>query len=175
MLAVADHMAGDAGGGDRGGYRAAVPVYLIRHAHAGSRSDWRGDDRERPISAKGRAQEASLRKRLADQPVGRVLSSPSRRCIETVEGIADDVGVEVEIRPELDEGSDPDAALALLTELTDTNPVICSHGDLLPKLLRRFTAAGMKTKDASISQKGSLWVIEMDDGRPAKGRYYPPA
>ncbi len=175
MLAVADRAAGDAGGDVGRGYRAAVPVYLIRHAHAGSRSDWRGDDRERPISTKGRTQEASLRKRLATQKVGRVLSSPSRRCIETVEGIADDAGVDVEIRPELDEGADPDTAIALLTQLTDTNPVICSHGDLLPKLLRRFSAAGMKTKDSSISQKGSLWVVEMDGDRPVKGRYYPPA
>ena len=36
-------------------YRFAVPVYLIRHAHAGSRSGWDGDDDRRPLSPKGRA------------------------------------------------------------------------------------------------------------------------
>ena len=33
-----------------------MEIHLVRHAHAGNRSAWRGDDRVRPLSAKGRAQ-----------------------------------------------------------------------------------------------------------------------
>jgi 8-oxo-dGTP diphosphatase len=149
-------------------------VYLIRHAHAGSRSDWRGDDRDRPLSSKGRAQEKALRTRLGGAAVGRVLSSPSRRCVETVESIAADSGLEVETRRELHEGADADQAIELIKRFAADNPVVSSHGDLLPKILRRFTAEGMKSKDPNLSQKGSLWVIEMDGDRPAKGKYYPP-
>ena len=50
---------------------------------------------------------------------------------------------------------------------------MCSHGDLIPKMIRRLVGAGMRTKDANISQKGSLWVIEVEKGRPVKGKYYP--
>jgi 8-oxo-dGTP diphosphatase len=174
MVAVADRCTGDAGPCSQHGYRAAVPVYLIRHAHAGSRSDWRGDDRDRPLSGKGRAQEKALRDRLRGAAIGRVLSSPSRRCVETVASIAADSGLDVETRDELHEGADADQAVALIERFAADNPVISSHGDLVPKILRRLAAAGMKSKDPNLSQKGSLWVIELNGGRPVKGRYYPP-
>jgi 8-oxo-dGTP diphosphatase len=151
-----------------------VPVYLVRHAHAGSRAAWHDDDDLRPLSAKGARQAAALLDRV-DSTVERVVSSPSRRCIETVEPIAERVGCAVTVKRELAEGADPDDAIALVLELAPSSPVVCSHGDLIPKMIRRLVGEGMKTKDANISQKGSLWVVEVEKGRPTKGRYYPPA
>lgn len=151
-----------------------MPVYLVRHAHAGSRSAWHDDDDLRPLSPKGRRQAESLSKRLDEHPVGCVLSSPSRRCIETMEPVAERRRAEIDTRKELLEGADPDAALDLLMKLAPSDPVLCSHGDLIPKMIRRLVGAGMKTKDPNISQKGSLWLIEIDKGRPVKAKYYPP-
>jgi len=155
-------------------YRAPVPVYLVRHAHAGSRSAWHDDDDLRPLSAKGSRQAESLNERIEDASIGCIVSSPSRRCIETVEPLAKRIGTAVDVRKELLEGADPDDATALLLELAPRNPVVCSHGDLIPKVIRRLAAAGMKTKDANISQKGSLWVITVEKGRATKARYHPP-
>ncbi|MGZ4717068.1 MAG: SixA phosphatase family protein, partial [Acidimicrobiales bacterium] len=73
-----------------------MPVYLIRHAHAGSRAGWGGDDDARPLSPKGRAQTTGLTTWLADQPVDEVRSSPSARCRQTVEPLAASHGLEVE-------------------------------------------------------------------------------
>ena len=151
-----------------------MPVYLVRHAHAGSRAAWHDDDDLRPLSQKGRRQAASLLGRLDDEPVGYVVSSPSQRCIETVEPLAEHIGAEIDIRKEFLEGADPDEAVTSLLKLAPRNPVACSHGDLIPKMIRRLVGAGMKTKDPNISQKGSLWVIEVEKGRPVKARYYPP-
>jgi 8-oxo-dGTP diphosphatase len=151
-----------------------VPVYLVRHAHAGSRSAWHDDDDLRPLSQKGARQASSLLDRLDGETIGCIVSSPSRRCIETVEPLAERLHKEIDIRKEFLEGADPDDAIESLTELAPRNPVICSHGDLIPKMIRRLVAAGTKTKDANISQKGSLWVIDVDNGRPVKARYYPP-
>jgi phosphohistidine phosphatase SixA len=155
-------------------YRAAVPVYLVRHAHAGSRAAWDDDDDLRPLSQKGTRQAKDLLARFDDENVGCVVSSPSRRCVETVEPLAKRLGTDIDIRKEFLEGADPDDAIASLLKLAPRNPVVCSHGDLIPKMIRRLVAAGMRTKDANISQKGSLWVIEVDKGRPKKARYYPP-
>lgn len=152
-----------------------VSVYLVRHAHAGSRGSWPDDDGLRPLSAKGRRQAEALVERIDGHAVGQVVSSPLRRCVETVEPLASKLGAEVVERKELVEGADPDDAFELLMQLAPHNPVLCSHGDLIPKLVRRLVAAGMKTKDPNISQKGSLWVIEIEKGHPAKGRYYPPS
>lgn len=153
---------------------ATVPAYLVRHAHAGSRSAWTGDDELRPLSDKGRDQVDHLLRCLAGEPIGRVLSSPALRCVQTVEPIAAQVGVEVEIEKALLEGAEADDALALLFELEHVHPVLCSHGDLIPKLVRRLVGLGMATKDANIAQKGSVWVVELDDGAPIRGRYLPP-
>jgi hypothetical protein len=32
----------------------------------------------------------------------------------------------------------------------------------------------MRTTDANICQKGSVWVLELDDDRVVRGRYLPP-
>jgi 8-oxo-dGTP diphosphatase len=151
-----------------------VPAYLIRHAHAGSRSAWKGDDDLRPLSAKGQMQAESITKRLKGEPLGQILSSPSLRCMQTVEPLAEKRGLEVEADKLLLEGADPDDAIALMFELAGRDPVLCSHGDLIPKVIRRLVGVGMKTKDANISQKGSIWIIEIDDGQAVKGRYLPP-
>ena len=152
-----------------------MAIYLIRHAHAGNRSSWRGHDLDRPLSDKGREQAAALMCQLADEAIGQVHSSASRRCIETVEPLAEQLGLKVRRASELFEGAEPEPALAFLRATGAKNPAMCSHGDLIPKLIRRLIAAGMRTKDANIAQKGSVWVLETDGGQIVKGRYLPPA
>jgi len=151
-----------------------VPIYLIRHAHAGSRPAWRGEDAARPLSAKGIAQAEAINRALRHEPIRRIASSPAVRCIETVAPLADRLGLRVERRDQLFEGGDADEVLALLLSWAKRNPAVSSHGDLIPKIVRRLIASGMKTKDANISQKGSVWVLEVDGGKVVKGRYVPP-
>jgi hypothetical protein len=52
--------------------------------------------------------------------------------------------------------------------------VVVSHGDVIPKVIRRLTADGMRTKDANISQKGSWWTLQTNGGRFLRGRYHAP-
>lgn len=151
-----------------------MPVFLIRHAHAGSRSAWNGDDARRPLSKKGLTQAANLSDRLAAADIGRVLSSPMLRCVQTAQPIADSHGHEVETHRELSEGADPDQVLGEVFELASANPVIVGHGDLIPRLLARLVANGMKASHPDRCQKGSLWVIEIDDGRPLRATYEAP-
>lgn len=155
-------------------YRAAVPVYLVRHGHAGSRAAWEHDDDLRPLSAKGASQARWLVAQLGAASIGPIVSSPARRCVETVEPLAAHRGCSIDLRKELLEGEDPDVAVQLALDLAPSNPLLCSHGDIIPKMIRRLVAEGMRANDANRSQKGSLWVIEVRDGRPIEGRYYPP-
>jgi len=62
--------------------------FFVRHAKAGSRSHWTGDDRQRPLSKKGVKQAEDLVSVLGDFPISAVFSSPYRRCLETVEPLA---------------------------------------------------------------------------------------
>jgi 8-oxo-dGTP diphosphatase len=149
-------------------------VYLVRHAHAGSRSGWNGDDDRRPLSPKGRHQTAGLTAWLRDRPVDEVRSSPSTRCLETVEPLAESHGLEVEIDRSLAEGADVDRCIAMVLGASDRTLVLCSHGDLIPKVIRRLVAKGMRTSAPNLSQKGSAWVLEVADGEAVSADYQPP-
>lgn len=154
-------------------------VYLVRHAHAGERSQWRGHDGERPLSERGEAQTRHLTELLAGDPVRRVVSSPSLRCVQTVAPIAEKVDTRLRIDDDLLEGTDTEAAIAVLRRHAakagdGAAAVLCSHGDVIPKVIRRLRELGMETTDATISQKGSMWVLELDGDRVVRGRYVKP-
>ena len=150
-----------------------MTLYLVRHAHAGTRAGWSGaDDFERPLSDKGRGQARYLAKHVGDRPIRKLWSSPAVRCIETLEPLAATLGVEVRSAPELTEGADPDEAVSFLLAHARHDAAFCSHGDLIPKVIRRLTAAGMRTSDANIATKGSWWALEVEDGRVTSGTYF---
>lgn len=153
-----------------------VPIFLVRHAHAGSRSDWDDDDRRRPLSNRGRAQAQRLVTLLSDRPVGRVVSSPARRCIETVEPLARRHGLEVETADELEEGAGGERATHLLRALAGDDAVVCSHGDVIPRVLHRLHVTGMHVDHEITAAKASVWVLETDGaGLVSHGTYLPPA
>lgn len=151
-----------------------MAVHLVRHAHAGKRSEWLGDDSQRPLSDRGALQALGVAAELADVAVGRIVSSPSVRCVQTVEPLADAMGLPVEHCDAFAEGMDGDAAYDMLVDLDRVDGVACSHGDVLPVLLRRLVTNGMETDGPLLCQKGSMWIIEFESDRPRYGRYLPP-
>ena len=60
-------------------------LVVLRHSQARSRKAWRGDDRERPLLATGKHQAERLVPVLAAYDVRRLVSSPSTRCVQTLE------------------------------------------------------------------------------------------
>ena len=74
-----------------------MPILLVRHAVAASRSKWDGDDRLRPLTKRGQRQALDLVSQLSEQPVHRVLSSPYLRCVDTVAPLARGRRIEVHI------------------------------------------------------------------------------
>ena len=136
-------------------------LYVIRHADAGSRSAWTGDDDLRPLSKKGRRQAAGIAARLADAGLTRLVSSPSARCVETLEPLAAAIGLPVETDARLREGSDGPAALELGGELQALGDVaaLCSHGDVIPDLLSELRIEGTTFHQSPTWPKGSTWVL----------------
>ena len=63
-------------------------LLLVRHAHAGNKRHWQRLDSLRPLSVAGQAEAAGRLVRLEDYPIGRVLSSPTVRCQQTVQPLA---------------------------------------------------------------------------------------
>jgi broad specificity phosphatase PhoE len=155
---------------------------LVRHGHAGSRRRWDGPDDLRPLSKRGWRQAKKLVPVLGDKPIERVLSSPYARCVQSVEPLAEALGLEVGTVDELAEGTndrpvDLDGATALLRGLAGTTSVLCSHGDVLLALLhtlaKQDAPEGLPGKDPPCA-KGSVWELEEVDGRVKTARYVPP-
>jgi phosphohistidine phosphatase SixA len=115
-----------------------VTSVLIRHAAAGDREDWDGDDFHRPLDARGRRQAAELVELLRPLGVRRVLSSPYVRCVETVRPLAAALELSVEPDDRLAEGAGP-GALELLRE---DGVVCCTHGDIVEEVLGRHLKKG---------------------------------
>ncbi|WP_404406313.1 histidine phosphatase family protein [Jeotgalibacillus malaysiensis] len=68
-------------------------IYLIRHAH----SHYTPDEMHRPLSEKGVKDAAAVTGCLTYENIHAVLSSPYKRAVQTVEGIAGYIGSEIEI------------------------------------------------------------------------------
>ena len=109
-----------------------MSVLLLRHARAGERAAWTGDDRLRQLDERGLRQALALRE-LAQRAIGRIVSSPYRRCVETVEPLAEALGIPIELDDRLAEGASTQLALALLGELD--GGLACTHGDVIEAVL----------------------------------------
>lgn len=149
-------------------------IYLYRHAAAGDRNKWDGDDRERPLTKKGRRQAAAVAERLRSHGIERVFTSPYQRCVQSVEPLAEATGAEIEVDEALSEGPDIDAAYELVDSLAGFNAVLCTHGDVIPAVVNRLMWAGLTLDSRFYCSKGSVWEIELEGGRFTTGHYVPP-
>ena len=114
-------------------------MLLVRHASAGKREAWSGDDRVRPLDERGRRQAEFLVRSLADYPVERIVTSPYLRCVQTVDPLAQARGLDVELRAELGDAVPAEDAVAVLRELAGADAVVCVHGSIEdPLRLDRF-------------------------------------
>jgi len=105
-------------------------LLVIRHARAGHRTEWEGDDRRRPLDERGRAQSEKLVLELDGFTIDRILSSPYDRCVQTVDPLAAARGLDVELREELSEERQGTDGVALARELAGEPVALCVHGGL---------------------------------------------
>jgi 8-oxo-dGTP diphosphatase len=148
-------------------------LLLVRHAKAGSKSDWDGPDELRPLDGKGRRQAGQLASVLPLFRPVELLSAERVRCRETLEPLAERLGCDVHPLRELGEeefAADPQAALAVVERLLTPRDrpgvaVVCSQGGAIPSVLAslgvRFAGAGGALLPPAA--KGSTWVLT---GRP---------
>jgi broad specificity phosphatase PhoE len=151
-----------------------VTLYVVRHAHAGQRSAWTGDDRLRPLSERGEAQALAIATALVPGGPRRILSSPAVRCVQTMQPLAEKVGAEVIEDDRLFEGAGPAEIRSVLHEAAHDDAAVCSHGDVIPILLRLLVDDGLVPERELVWQKASIWIAERSDGRWGQGRYLPP-
>jgi 8-oxo-(d)GTP phosphatase len=162
---------------DLEGLLATGTVWLIRHAAAGDRATWTGDDRARPLTKKGERQSEAIAEALGNHELDAVYSSPYVRCRQTVIPLAARAGLEVENSDHLAEGARDDETLEWLRTMGGKNVVACSHGDVIPGVIRRLDALGVPLYSADgvfDVKKGSIWTLALEGDRVTSATYTAP-
>ncbi|MDR3656776.1 MAG: NUDIX hydrolase [Mycobacterium sp.] len=144
-------------------------VLIVRHATAGRRSRYKGEDRLRPLDKRGRAQAESLVGQLLAFGASEVYSAPRARCQQTVEPIAQELGVGILDEPALTEEAhvtDPKTARARILQIAAKSgpgrtPVICTQGKVIPDLISWWCERDHVRPDKSRNRKGSMWVMSL--------------
>ena len=151
-----------------------MSVVLLRHASAGDRHAWTGDDRVRPLDPKGQRQAEAVVATLDPLEISTIISSPARRCVQTVEPLAEVRGLELAEEEVLWEGNG-EGCIELVLSLVGTDTVLCTHGDNIPDVLTHLARTqGLDLGRHPDWKKASSWVLDAVDGRYLSARYLPP-
>lgn len=154
-----------------------MTVYVLRHARAGRRSAWKAADELRPLTKVGRRQAAGIVELLADPGITRIVSSPYVRCVQSVEPLADRLGLTVDVADALAEGTPLVDVLRLVEKVSDETTVLCTHGDVMRLLLDHLRTEGVKVRcrnGVPSMEKGSVWELETKRGTVVKAVYHKP-
>lgn len=147
-------------------------VQIVRHATAGSKSRYSGDDRKRPLDKHGRAQAEALVSQLLAFGAGELFAADRVRCHQTLDPLAEELGVPVHTESALTAEAYADnrkTARQRVLEIaaTASHPVICTQGEVIPDLIAWWCERDGVRPDKSRNRKGSTWVLTLVGGRLA--------
>jgi 8-oxo-dGTP pyrophosphatase MutT (NUDIX family) len=158
----------------------APTLLLVRHASAGSRHDFDGPDELRPLDARGRRQARRLAEVLPVFLPRELLTAGRVRCRQTLEPLAERMGLSIRSAPELGEeqfAADPEAGMALVERLLEPRfdhgvTVACSQGGAIPLILLSLGVRweGVRRLHPPAA-KGSVWALGGRPGRLAADYY----
>ncbi|CAN5247336.1 8-oxo-(d)GTP phosphatase [soil metagenome] len=145
-------------------------MLVVRHATAGRKSRYSGDDRKRPLDKHGRAQAESLVSVLMAFGAGELHAADRVRCRQTLEPLAEELGVGIEDEAVLTEeeyAASRKPARQRLLEIAEKpgTSVVCSQGKVIPNLIDWWCERDGVKPDKSRNRKGSTWVLSLADGK----------
>ncbi len=156
-------------------------VLLVRHARAGQRESFVGDDIGRPLDAKGRRQAQALAAELGVFAPESVHAAPPERCLATVAPLAEKLGTGIVVDPEFGEESyrdDPASARSRLVELAagqqpGSTMVVCSQGGVIPGVVKSLAARNDLQVAEVSTPKAAYWFLSFAGRRLVQADRYP--
>ena len=168
-------------------------LILVRHGKAESRKSWQGSEATRPITPLGYAASYALGRELACYAPNRIVSSPWKRCVETVATFAHDSSLPIEQIAELTEDhheNKPKSTLSVLiseiqnldcnvkntqnTQNTEANinnstvmclhrPIICTFFDYLRGITKPRAHKRILSQKSPYMPTGSAIVLHISN------------
>jgi 8-oxo-dGTP pyrophosphatase MutT (NUDIX family)/phosphohistidine phosphatase SixA len=161
------------------GVTSTFAIIALRHAKAAPGDEFTGPDSARPLTQRGRSEAASIVPGLAAFGPTAIRSSTAQRCIETVTPVALALGLSVKKKHGISQDAFEEGTSAIRDVVGKrvrkrVTAILCSHGPVLPEIVREVALATGGTKLAEISRRGDLpvagfTVIHLSKDRPGAG------
>jgi 8-oxo-dGTP diphosphatase len=119
------------------------PIILLRHAKALKRTEWDGDDGDRPLEHRGQLQAKRLLPIYLPYGISEVHTSDALRCIETIDLMARLIEKTPIFSADLSEygyAKDREAPLDYVQDLMNRgiSAIVCSHNPIIPKVVKKL-------------------------------------
>jgi 8-oxo-dGTP pyrophosphatase MutT (NUDIX family)/phosphohistidine phosphatase SixA len=161
------------------GITATFALIALRHGKAEPRGHWKGSDASRPLTARGIKQAATDVPTLESWNPQRIVTSDAVRCVATVAPLAAATGVTPKREPGIsqtayEEGQGRVREVVGKRVRSRKNAVLCSHGPVLPEIMREIALAtgtmpGAYLNDAADLDTGGFSVVHLSATNPASG------
>lgn len=136
-------------------------LIILRHAKATPRSDWNKGEATRPLLDDGRLQAKRIVPLIGAYGPKRLISSPWKRCADTVLPYAKKCNKKVILRSQITEfksKKNPKQARQIVEDVfKDTkNALICTHRPALPEVLKAISNHASNENKASLQAASAL-------------------
>ena len=163
-----------------------LTIDLVAHMEAGDRNSWPGDQNARPLGELGRRQALAIADAMAAEPVDALYAGRALRCRQSIEPLAERLGLRVGVLVELGEdvawrvprgweaGAIHEAPFAAgvamrgIEKLRTLHPegriVACSHGHVIPALVSYVAALHGLDRVAPLERRGQWYRLRLAGG-----------
>ena len=161
------------------GLTSTFAIIALRHAKAIPAFDFDGRDSARPLTHRGELEAQSIVAGLSAFGPAVIRSSTALRCQQTVAPTAEALGITVKKTDSIAQDAFENGTSDIRSQVGKrvrrrVTSILCSHGPVLPEIMREVALATGSTKLASISRAGDLpvagyTVIHLSRDRPGAG------
>jgi 8-oxo-(d)GTP phosphatase len=143
------------------GEAATFPILLLRHGKAVASAEWDGPDASRPLQARGVQQSERVAPALQAFAPKKILTSDAVRCADSVQPLARLVGKKPKKTAAISQDA-YDSGEAAVRQVVEKRlskrvaAVLCSHGPVLPELVRCIARDAGSPMTPELREAGEL-------------------
>lgn len=161
------------------GVTRTFAIIALRHAKAVPAWEFSGPDADRPLTERGRGEAKRIVPTLSTYAPKRLVSSTARRCRQTIAPVAKALSLEVRLTDAIAQDAYEDGSSDVRGEIEKRlrkkrTAVLCSHGPVLPEIVREIALATGTERAATVSRSGDLpvggfSVVHLSADQPGAG------
>jgi 8-oxo-dGTP diphosphatase len=161
------------------GVTSTFALIALRHAKTTPPQEWKGPDATRPLTDRGVKQAAALVDTIGAWRPQRIVTSTAIRCITTVAPLSAATGVPFKRTDRISQDAWEDGTSDVRTSVgkrvrARKTAVLCSHGPVLPDILREIALATGSPMTSQVSHAAALSpsgfsVVHLSSDNPSAG------